>query len=122
MRRVLERTDRGPTGRRARRRMLLALLALAVPATALTAAPAMGASALKEEFAPFTNCPVEAAQWCVVATTRSGEFKLDLKTTKIQNPVVLQGVSAARRSANSRCSRRSASTRSRRCRRKCPVA
>jgi hypothetical protein len=91
MRRVLERTDRGPTGRRARRRLLLAILALAVPAMALSAAPAMGASAFKAEFAPFTNCPVEAAQWCVVATTTSGEFKLDLKTTKIQNPVVLQG-------------------------------
>ncbi len=91
MRRVLERTDRGPTGRRARRRMLLATLALAVPAIALSSAPAMAASAFKEEFAPFTTCPVEAAQWCVVATTTSGEFKLDLKTTKIQNPVVLQG-------------------------------
>ncbi len=92
MRRMLERTDRGSTGRRARRRLLLATLALAVPATALgAAAPAMAASAFKEEFAPFTNCPVEAAQVCVVATTTSGEFKLDLKTTKIQNPVVLQG-------------------------------
>lgn len=91
MKRVLERTYRGPTGHRARRRMLLATLALAVPAIALSSAPAMAASAFKEEFAPFTNCPVEAAQWCVVATTRSGEFKLDLKTTKIQNPVVLQG-------------------------------
>jgi hypothetical protein len=91
MRRVAGSTDHGPTGRRRRRRIALATLALAMPSLALAAAPAMADKAFKEEFAPFTNCPVEEAQWCVVATTTSGEFKLDLKTTEIQNPVVLQG-------------------------------
>lgn len=77
---------------RARRRMLVAMLALCAPAAALGAAsPALATSAFREEFAPFTNCPVETAKTCMVATTTSGEFKLDLKTTPIVNPVVLQG-------------------------------
>jgi hypothetical protein len=72
--------------------MLLAALAVTVPIAALSAATsAFGVSALKQEFAPFANCPVESAALCTVATTTSGEFKLDLKTTKIEHPVVLQG-------------------------------
>jgi hypothetical protein len=77
---------------RARRRALVATLAVVVPIAALSAASsAFGVSALKQEFAPFSNCPVEAAAVCTIATTTSGEFKLDLKTTKIEHPVVLQG-------------------------------
>jgi hypothetical protein len=91
MRRVLEQTQRVQTACRVRSKVLLITLALATSALALAATPAMAASAFRQEFAPFTNCPVETAQWCVVATTTSGEFKLDLKTTKIQSPVVLQG-------------------------------
>jgi hypothetical protein len=72
--------------------MLVVALAVTVPIAALSAATsAFGVSALKQEFAPFANCPVETAVLCTVATTTSGEFKLDLKTTKIEHPVVLQG-------------------------------
>ena len=77
---------------RARRRTLIAMLVLAAPVAGLgMATSAFGASVLKQEFAPFANCPVETAKICTVATTTSGEFKLDLKTTKIEHPVVLQG-------------------------------
>lgn len=77
---------------RARRRALIATLVLAAPVATLgIATSAFGASVLKQEFAPFANCPVETAKICTVATTTSGEFKLDLKTTKIEHPVVLQG-------------------------------
>jgi hypothetical protein len=77
---------------RVRRRLLVAALALAAPVAALGAAtPALATSAFREEFAPFTNCPVETAKTCMVATTTGGEFKLDLKSTPIVNPVVLQG-------------------------------
>jgi hypothetical protein len=78
--------------RRTRRGALVATLALAAPIVTLgVATSAFGASVLKQEFAPFVNCPVETAAICTVATTTSGEFKLDLKTTKIEHPVVLQG-------------------------------
>jgi hypothetical protein len=77
---------------RARRAALVVAFALAALVAALsTAASASAVSAFKEEFAPFTNCPVEVAKTCTIATTTSGEFKLDLKTTKIEHPVVLQG-------------------------------
>jgi hypothetical protein len=78
---------------RSARRRTLALTAAAATsiATLAAAAPALATNAFREEFAPFANCPVETAQWCMVATTTSGEFKLDLKTTQIVNPVVLQG-------------------------------
>jgi hypothetical protein len=76
----------------ARRRALVATLAVVLPIAALSAASsAFGVPVNKAEFAPFANCPVEAAAVCTVATTTSGEFKLDLKTTKIEHPVVLQG-------------------------------
>jgi hypothetical protein len=76
----------------ARKRALAVAAVLATSVAALASAvPALARSAFREEFAPFTNCPVETAQWCMVATTLSGEFKLDLKTTTIVNPVVLQG-------------------------------
>jgi hypothetical protein len=93
MRPVAGETNHGRgCGRPARVRLLRALLVLVVPVLALTAAaPASADKAFKEEFAPFQYCPVETAQWCVVATTLGGEFKLDLKTTKIEHPVTLQG-------------------------------
>ncbi len=93
IRRSLGRARRGQTGRkRARMRALVITTTLATSVGALAAAtPAVATNAFKEEFAPFANCPVETAQWCMVATTTSGEFKLDLKTTQIVNPVILQG-------------------------------
>jgi len=91
MRRSLGRAGRSQAGR-ARKRALVVASALATSVVALTAAaPALATKAFREEFAPFANCPVETAQWCMVATTLSGEFKLDLKTTTIVNPVILQG-------------------------------
>jgi hypothetical protein len=91
MRRSLGRAGRSQAGR-ARKRALVVATALATSVVALAAAvPALATNAFREEFAPFANCPVETAQWCMVATTLSGEFKLDLKTTTIVNPVVLQG-------------------------------
>jgi hypothetical protein len=93
IRRSLGRARRVQTGRgRARMRALVITTTLAMSVGALAAAtPAVATNAFKEEFAPFANCPVETAQWCMVATTTSGEFKLDLKTTQIVNPVILQG-------------------------------
>ncbi len=89
MRQVLEKVvDRSP---RVRRRLAIALSVTAPLAALGAAAPALAVSAFKQEFAPFSNCPVETAKLCMVATTTSGEFKLGLKTTKIVNPVVLQG-------------------------------
>jgi hypothetical protein len=84
-------SGRRDRARGARRRALAVAAAAASLAALASAAPALATKAFKEEFAPFTNCPVETAQLCMVATTMSGEFKLDLKTTPIVNPVVLQG-------------------------------
>jgi hypothetical protein len=90
-RRLLGRAKRSQA-RRARICALVITTTLAASVGALAAAtPAGATNAFKEEFAPFANCPVETAQWCMVATTTSGEFKLDLKTTQIVNPVILQG-------------------------------
>jgi hypothetical protein len=74
-----------------RLRRLALGLALATPLAACLAAPALGANAFKEEFAPFAQCPVETAQICLVSTTLGGEFTLGLKNTPIVNPVTLQG-------------------------------
>jgi hypothetical protein len=91
MRRSSGRARRIQDGR-ARKGALAAAAVLATSVAALASvAPALANKAFREEFAPFANCPVETAQWCMAATTLSGEFKLDLKTTKIVNPVVLQG-------------------------------
>jgi hypothetical protein len=90
MRQMLERVLDGRP--QARRRALVAAMALSAPLMALgLATSAFAASPLKAEFAIFANCPVETAKLCTVATTKSGEFKLDLKTTPIVNPTVLQG-------------------------------
>src|ERR1700727_1288677 len=79
-------------GGRAHKRAFAVAAVMATSVAALaSAAPALANKAFREEFAPFANCPIETAQWCMSATTLSGEFKLDLKTTKIVNPVVLQG-------------------------------
>jgi hypothetical protein len=75
------------------KRMLTVLVFVA--AAALTtlggATPALASSAVKEEFAPFANCPVESSAVCVVATTTGGEFVLDHKTVTIDKTITLQG-------------------------------
>ena len=91
MRRSPGRARRIQGGRAHKRAFAVAAVMATSVAALASAAPALANKAFREEFAPFANCPIETAQWCMSATTLSGEFKLDLKTTKIVNPVVLQG-------------------------------
>jgi hypothetical protein len=69
----------------------MAVSALAALAVAALAAPAFASSVLKEEFAQFTNCPVETAQQCFYSTTTGGEFVIGRKTVPIAKTIVLQG-------------------------------
>jgi hypothetical protein len=73
----------------ARRRVLV--LALAVLAPLAAASPALATSKVKEDFAPFADCPVESAAACVVATTTGGEFVLGHKAVAINKTITLQG-------------------------------
>jgi hypothetical protein len=72
------------------RALIVAVLAGGAMA-ALTAAPALASSVIKEEFAPFFNCPVTTASVCEYATTTSGEFKIGNKSVPIEKTIVLQG-------------------------------
>lgn len=75
-----------------RRHRLVLAVALAAPLVALGAAPpALAASKLKEEFAPFAECPLASAKACLVSTTTGGEFVINRKTVPIEVPVTLQG-------------------------------
>ncbi len=67
------------------------VVAIAVLAPLGAASPALAASKVKEEFAPFADCPVESAADCVLATTTGGEFVLDLKKVAIDKTITLQG-------------------------------
>ncbi|MHB8533584.1 MAG: hypothetical protein ACYDC2_12775, partial [Solirubrobacteraceae bacterium] len=79
-------------GTRRRRGGVLVTAALGcLLATALAMPGAAQASKLKEEFAPFVHCPVEAAAVCVVGDTTSGEFVMGNKTVPISKPIALQG-------------------------------
>lgn len=86
--RPLETTD-VPLPRRAGRGALAAVTVacLALAGSAVSAS----ASKIKEEFAPFVDCPTAVAGVCTFAETLSGEFKMGLKSVPIQNPVILQG-------------------------------
>jgi hypothetical protein len=85
----------GPEERtiRARRCTAGALaIAAAVALASMGAAPsALASSAVKEEFAPFADCPVESAAVCVLATTTGGEFVLGRKAVTIDKTITLQG-------------------------------
>ncbi len=78
-------------GKRSRGLAVALVASLATLATLGAASPAFASSAKKEEFAPFADCPVESAPDCVVATTTSGEFVLDLKKVAIDKTITLQG-------------------------------
>jgi hypothetical protein len=84
-----------PGDRRSRQRLGLPTafaLGLACLAEAV-AAPAASAvnTQLKEEFAPFLDCPTATATVCTVAQTTSGEFKMGSKDVPIEKPITLQG-------------------------------
>jgi hypothetical protein len=73
-------------------RVLVAAVLLAVSVGMLGAASSAHAmSALKEEFLPFADCPVETAADCFIAETTSGEFVIDRKTVPIDQTITLQG-------------------------------
>jgi hypothetical protein len=65
----------------------LAFLAAAIGAPAASAVSAQ----LKEEFAPFLDCPTATATVCTVAQTTSGEFKMGSKDVPIEKTITLQG-------------------------------
>jgi hypothetical protein len=46
---------------------------------------------LKEEFAPFLDCPLASAGLCAVSQIVGGEFKIGNKTVPISQPITLQG-------------------------------
>jgi hypothetical protein len=60
---------------------------------AAVAAPAASAvnAQLKEEFAPFLDCPTATATVCTAAQTTSGEFKMGSKDVPIEQAIALQG-------------------------------
>jgi hypothetical protein len=70
---------------------MFATMALAGCLTVLSAPAAYASSALKEEFAPFDDCPVSTASVCEYATTTAGEFVIARKTVPITKTIVLQG-------------------------------
>jgi hypothetical protein len=79
--------------RMTRRHALVAAVVVAATLAPLTAAsPALATStAIKEEFLPFDNCPVQTAEVCTVAYTTGGEFVIDHKTVPIHKTITLQG-------------------------------
>jgi len=72
---------------RARGRALVSTLAaIAAALAALTAAgpaAAVKEPVVKEDFAPFADCPTESAAVCIVSNTTGGEFKLGSKDVPI---------------------------------------
>ena len=75
-----------------RSRWTLPALACTVAIGAFGAGGAQAANTqLKEEFAPFLDCPLASAGVCVVAQTTGGEFKIGNKTVPISKPITLQG-------------------------------
>jgi len=69
---------------------LLVLSCLAVGLFGAAAAQAANTQ-LKEEFAPFLDCPLATAGECTVAETTGGEFKMGTKTVPISKTITLQG-------------------------------
>jgi hypothetical protein len=68
-----------------------ALVAVASAAVLSAPASALASSTLKEEFAPFANCPVASVHTCVLAVTSGGEFVIGHKTVPIDKTITLQG-------------------------------
>ncbi|HTU79580.1 MAG TPA: hypothetical protein VMF09_12550 [Solirubrobacteraceae bacterium] len=74
-----------------RRAPLVALAAAALATSAAAPALAKTSAKLKEEFAPFADCPVTSAADCVYALTTGGEFIIGHKTVPIDKTITLQG-------------------------------
>jgi hypothetical protein len=76
-----------------------ALVSVAVAMVGSVAALGAASPALAVEhhptgiFAPFVDCPLANASlnYCILAQTKSGEFKVGKKTVPIVNPITLQG-------------------------------
>lgn len=79
--------------RSSRRRASLALAGvLLCLAAGAAASPALAANTqLKEEFAPFLDCPTATANTCVASETTGGEFQMGYKQVPIDKPIELQG-------------------------------
>lgn len=60
-------------------------------AASLGASSAFANAALRAEFTPFADCPLDSAAICLYSVTSGGEFKIDLKTVPIDKDIVLQG-------------------------------
>jgi hypothetical protein len=71
-------------------RTALALCCLAIGAFGAAGAQAANTQ-LKEEFAPFLDCPLASAGLCAVSKTVGGEFKIGNKTVPITQTITLQG-------------------------------
>lgn len=83
-----------PRTRRAPRRRIAMLgsAALLCALMATGASPAFAVSQkLKEEYAPFLDCPTATAKYCVYSEVTGGEFKMGNKQVPIEKPIVLQG-------------------------------
>jgi hypothetical protein len=82
------------TASRARGRALVSTLAAI--AAALAALVAAGPAAavkepvVKEDFAPFADCPTESSAVCIVSNTTGGEFKLGSKAVPIPEGTVIK--------------------------------
>jgi hypothetical protein len=73
------------------RALVAAALLTASLVTLGAAASAHATSAIKEEFLPFGDCPVETAAVCFIAETTSGEFVIARKTVPIEQTITLRG-------------------------------
>jgi hypothetical protein len=80
---------------RARGRALVTTLAAIAAALAALVAAGPAAAAVKEpivkeDFAPFADCPTESSAVCIVSNTTGGEFKLGSKTVPIPEGTVIK--------------------------------
>jgi hypothetical protein len=91
MKRMRDRLVGPMTGGGGHRRPALATAFTVVLAGLALAPGALASSAVKEEFAPFADCPVESAAVCVLARTTGGEFVLGHKAVTINKTITLQG-------------------------------
>jgi hypothetical protein len=69
---------------------IAALAAIAVVLVVAGPAAATKEPIVKEDFAPFADCPTESAAVCIVSNTTGGEFKLGSKTVPIPEGTVIK--------------------------------
>jgi len=87
----MRRGSRGPARRRALALGLPLTLVCMALAASLSVSSAPASQKLKEEFAPFIDCPTAVAGACTIGYTTAGEFKLGSKTVPITKTITLQG-------------------------------